>query len=380
MEERVESPSISILDYLGEVEDPRKSINRKYRIDEILFVSLCAMLAGAEGYTDMESFGQSRKDWFCKHLPFKEGIPSHDTIRRLFCLLDGQSFLQTLVNWTESIRDNVSAEVVAIDGKSLRRTGKTKDKILHVVNAWAARNRMVLGQLKVDGKSNEITAIPELIGMLELSGCIVTLDAMGTQKNIAKEIHEADADYVLCLKDNHPTAYEEITSFLDDAIEKAEDHLSYDEDYDKGHRRIETRKAWITENIQWFADRKEWENLRSVGIIESTRDINGEKTVQRRYYLSSLPADAKVFSKAVRTHWRVENSLHWVLDVSLNEDQSRARTENAAQNLSLLRKWCINLFHQPIEHPVKSIRARQKMAAWDMNYLVKLLSASTKFA
>jgi predicted transposase YbfD/YdcC len=288
------------------------------------------------------------------------GIASHDTFRRVFCLIKPEVFVECLVNWTEAIREKVNAEVVAIDGKSLRRTGKSKESIVHLVSAWAASNRLVLGQLKVDEKSNEITAVPELLRMLELSGCIVTTDAMGAQKNIAKEISEADADYVLALKGNQSKAHEEIRSFLDEAIARKESHLDCWEQADKDHGRIETRRARIIEKLDWFEDKGKWEKLRSVGVIESIRQSGGKTSTERRYFLTSLPAQAKAFARAVRSHWQIENNLHWVLDVSLQEDQSRARCGFAAENLALLRKIALNLLRQDSSHP----RKVSKAASW----------------
>lgn len=365
--------NITISDYFGEIEDPRMDRNKKHLLSEILFIALCSILVGGEHFTDMVVFGQTKKDWLKRYLQLPNGIPSHDTFRRVFCLLKPEHFNQTLVEWTQKLREQSGGEVVAIDGKSLRRTGKTKEDIVHVVSAWAQTNRLVLGQLKVDEKSNEITAVPKLLRMLELSGCIVTLDAMGTQKNIAKEIHEADADYVLALKGNHGTAHQEVKSFIDDAIAQKHAHLKSIESVEKDHGRIETRRAWITEEIDWFADGKQWENLKSFGAVELKRETPSETTTERRYFLTSLPADVKNFARAVRGHWGIENSLHWVLDVSLNEDQSRSRTDNAAENLATLRKIALNSLRKESSQPKKSIKAKRLSAALNQDYLAKLL-------
>lgn len=366
--------SLSIMDYFGEIEDPRMDRNKKHLLSEVLFIALCSMLVGGQNFTDMEEFGCHKEPWLRKFLKLENGTPSHDTFRRVFCLVRPEQFIHCLVQWTETIREQVAWEVVAIDGKSLRRTGKTKESIVHVVSAWASTNRLVLGQIKVDDKSNEITAVPHLLRMLELSGCIVTLDAMGTQKQIAKEISEADADYVLCLKGNHSKAHEEIKAFLDDAIARSEEHLDYWEKIEKDHGRIETRRAWISDNLQWFEDKSKWENLRSVGVIESTRLIGDKTTTERRYFLCSLPAQAKAFAQAARSHWGIENSLHWVLDVSLQEDQSRVRSGYAAESLALLRKITLNLLRKCPEMKGKSIRAKQLIAAMNESYLEMLLA------
>jgi len=288
-------------------------------------------------------------------------------------LMDPGKFHECFVRWTEAVRERVSGEIVAIDGKSLRRTDKDKESMVHLVSAWASANRLVLGQLPVASKSNEITAVPELLRMLELTGCIVTTDAMGTQKNIAKEIHEADADYVLCLKGNHGTAHKEVATFLDEAITLNPSHLQSYQSTEKDHGRLETRRYWISGKIDWFADRNQWENLRSVGVVEARREIGDTVSVERRYFLCSIAPDAKTFARAVREHWGIENSLHWVLDVNLQEDQSRVRTRYAAQNLALLRKLALNLIRKDTSQKKTSLRSRRKIAAWSSQYLETLL-------
>jgi predicted transposase YbfD/YdcC len=372
------TPSIQILDYFGTIEDPRRTLHKQHHLDELLFIALCSLLAGGESFTEMAAFGEAREAWLRQFLRLPNGIPSHDTFRRVFGLLKPDAFVTCLVEWTQALRTQVAGEVVAIDGKSLRRSGRTKDTMAHLVSAWACTNRLVLGQLQVDGKSNEITAIPPLLRILELTGCIVTIDAMGCQKDIAKEIHEADADYVLALKGNQGTTHAEVQSFLDDAITRREPHLhGHDSGAEKDHGRLETRRYWISDQLDWFADRDQWENLRSVGVVESTRDLNGQTTTERRYFLTSLPPDAKVFAHAVRAHWGIENQLHWVLDVSLQEDQSRVRAGHAAANLALLRKWALNLLRLDTTKPGKSIRLRRLLAAMDVNYLRALLASKS---
>ncbi len=331
------------------------------------------MLIGGETFEDMVTFGESREEWLREFIGLEHGIPSHDTFRRVFCLIKPERFVESVIEWTESIRERVSGEIVAIDGKSLRRTANSKGEMVHLVSAWASTNRLVLGQLRVADKSNEITAIPKLLRMLELTGCIVPLDAMGTQKNIAKEISEADADYVLALKGNHSLAHEEVKSFLDDAIERREAHLDTHTTVEKGHGRIETRTYWISEKLDWFAGKSDWEKLRSVGVVESRRDIGEQSAVERRYFLCSIAPNAKSFAKAVREHWGIENNLHWVLDVSLQEDQSRARTGYAAENLALLRKLTLNLLRKEPSHKRKSAKGRQLIAAVDPSYLATVL-------
>jgi predicted transposase YbfD/YdcC len=367
------SSSLSLITIIRELPDPRVERTRLHRFEDLLLIALCALLCGAESFEDMELFGGAKYEWFSSFLELPHGIPSHDTFNRLFAALDSQKFLEAFMRWTQSLRVTLSQEVVAIDGKALRRAIDAGQSPKVIVNAWAAGNGLVLGQRKVEDKSNEITAVPELLRTLELAGCIVTLDAMGCQKQIAREIREADAEYVLALKGNHGTAHREIQSYLDEAILRQDAQLHFHEQVDKGHGRLEIRRCWQSEQIAWFADRALWEGLRSVAVIEAVREINGRASTERRYYLSSLPADAARLNQVVRSHWEVENQLHWVLDVVFNEDQSRARTKNAAENLATLRRWSLNLLKADRLKAKSSLKGRRKAAGWDNSYLLHLL-------
>lgn len=291
------------------------------------------------------------------------------------------------MRWTQSLREAIDREIVAIDGKALRHAREAGGDIRYIVNAWAGANRLILGQLKVPDKTNEITAVPTLLRALELTGCIVTTDAMGCQKKIAREIIEADADYVLALKGNHETVHEEVASFLDHEIAR---HAAPAppgmtgapapavtfatlETADKGHGRLEIRRYYQSTDLGWFADLDEWEGLKSVGMVESIREIKGVQSIERRYYLSSLPLDVAQFAGAVRDHWGVENSCHWVLDVVMREDQSRARTGDAAENLATLRRMAINLLNRE-KTKKRGIKGKQLNASWDHSYLLRLLN------
>ena len=280
----------------------------------------------------------------------------------------------------------MAGEIVALDGKALRRARKPGQSARYLVSAWASQNGLVLGQLKVADKSNEITAVPQLLRALELAGCIVTVDAMGCQKTIAKEIIEADAHYVMALKGNQETAQEEVKSFLDDAIQQHEQAairkrgpkpspaLVYLETVEKDHGRWERRRYWQSEDLKWFADLDLWEGLRSVGVVESVRQVGDQApTVERRYYLSSLPQGIETFARAVRGHWGVENQVHWVLDVQFNEDQSRARTGHAAENLATLRRLALNLLRRE-KTQQRGIKGKQRNAGWNHDYLLRLLA------
>lgn len=368
--------STSLVEHFSIIVDPRIERTKEHKLIDILTISLCAMLCGADSFVDFEEFGEAKRDWLATFLELPGGIPSHDTFRRVFAMIDPAEFSECFRNWTESLRTAIPAEIVAIDGKTLRRSHhRTLGKgPIHMVSAWATENAMVLGQVKVDEKSNEITAIPELLRTLELTGCIVTIDAMGCQKSIATEICNADADYVLALKGNHGTLHAEVKSAFEDAHARGFLGVPHTvaSTVEKDHGRIETRKYWITDKIGWLADRAEWEGLRSIGMVEAIREINGKATTERRYFITSIAPDAAQFARAVRGHWAIENTLHWTLDVTFGEDQCRVRTGYAAQNLALLRHLSLNLLKAE-NSKKRSIKSKQKRAGWDNAYLLALL-------
>lgn len=380
-----EHPTLSLVAHFKDLSDPRIDRTKDHALIDVLVIAVCTLLCGGEGFNDMEDFGKAKEEWFRTFLTLTNGIPSHDTFNRVFAALDPKGFLECFLRWTQSLRQAIQKEIVAVDGKALRRAMNKKENLKYVVSAWAESNSLVLGQLKVSDKSNEITAVPELLRVLELSGCIVTLDAMGCQKKIAKEIIEADADYVLALKGNQETVHEEVKSFLDATIVQAQSprpagapvpkaaaKLAQVKTVEKDHGRIETRHYYQSDQLRWFADLDKWEGLKSVGVVESTREIDGVKTVERRYYLSSLPLNVGLFARAVRSHWGVENKLHWVMDVCFNEDQSRVRTGHAAENLATLRRLALNMLKKETTKR-RGIKGKQLNASWDHSYLLRLL-------
>ena len=371
----------SIVECFGGLPDPRIDRTREHKLVDILVIGLCSLLTGGEGFTDMHVFGRAKRDWLQNFLELPGAIPSHDTFNRVFSAIDPQAFLECFVQWVQEICPALAGDVVAIDGKALRRALNEGASIPYIVSAWASQNGLVLGQVKVDDKSNEITAIPELLRVLELKGCIVTIDAMGCQKEIAAQIADKKADYVLALKGNHPTVHEEIKEFFTDAVPPcalqaaqtaAPGTMDSFKTLGKDHGRTETRRFgesqpnryWQSTDIDWFEDKKLWKQLRSVGMVESIRSVKGKNTIERRYYLSSLPLDARTFAAAVRGHW--------TLDVTFREDQSRARTKNAAQNLATLRRIALNLIKR---NPHTKVSQRQKriLAALDTSFLEQLL-------
>ena len=317
----------------------------------------------------------------CQHyLDLPNGIPSHDTFGRVFARLDAEQFENCFIDWVRAVSDVVEGQIVAIDGKTIRRShdrfiGKSA---IHMVNAWASANRLILGQTKVDERSNEITAIPELLRVLDVSGCIVTIDAMGCQKDVATTIISQNADYVLALKRNQPELYQDVKDTFEQARRDGFANLKHDfyQTVDKGHGRIETRRCWAisdSAHINYVNDRQQWSNLTSLVMVESERLVEGQTSVKTRYYISSLPNRAEVLLGAVRGHWGIENSVHWVLDVTFGEDNSRVRKGNASENLSILRRFALNLLKRETTSK-SSIAAKRKRAGWDTDYLRTVLS------
>jgi predicted transposase YbfD/YdcC len=365
---------VGLITILEEVPDPRVAATVDHDLPDILTIALCTMLCGGDSFYDMEEFGEVRRDWLKTFLRLRNGAPKHDTYNRIFQALDPERFSDCLSRWTQSVRAVLGGEVVALDGKAMRRALKKGEDPRVIVSAWATESGLLLGQRKVKDKSNEITAVPELLRALELAGCIVTADALHCQRNTAKEIKEADAEYVLALKGNQGTAFTEVKTFLDEAIARKETHLVTLETTDKEHGRLEVRRYWQTEKLDWFADRKEWEGLKSVGVVEARRTVGGKESVERRYYLSSLSNDAGKFAKAARGHWGIENSLHWVLDVVFGEDDSRARSGYAAENLAATRRLAVNLLRRD-KTCKRSVKGKLLRAAIDPHYLKLILSS-----
>jgi predicted transposase YbfD/YdcC len=375
-------PLEAIEEHFGQVTDPRLDRTKEHKLIDIITIALCAVICGAEGWTDIESFGNSKLTWLKTFLELPNGIPSHDTFGRVFSLLDAGQFQKAFYEWVWAINEIVQGQIINIDGK---RLGGSGDKVLgkraiYMVSAWAEENELVLGQRKVDEKSNEITAIPELLKMLAISGCIVTIDAIGTQTQIAQTIREAQADYVLSVKENQGHLFEDISVLF--AVDQADNFkyasFEHHQTVNKGHGRIEIRECWSTSDpayLNLIRGNENWIGLQSITMVASTRILAGKETKTLRYYISSLPSDAKRLLHIVRRHWAIENELHWVLDVALNEDHSRVRTDQAPENLAVLRHMALNLLKQ--EKTAKGgIHAKQLQAAWNDDYLLKVLSVA----
>ncbi len=363
-------PIISLVDYFADLPDPRFDRRKRHCLTDILCITICAVICGAQHWTQVEQFGSAKEAWFRTFLTLENGIPSHDTFGTVFAVLNPVEFEKRFILWVEALAQHSVGDIISVDGKALRHSfdRASSKAAIHMVSAFSDANEMVLGQLKVDDKSNEITAVPELLKLLVLEGAIVTTDALNCQKNIAKTIIERGADYVLALKENHPNLYADVELYF--KTPKAECQ-STDLEVEKDHGRLETRRYWMSNQIEWLESKSEWENLHAIGMVESTRELNGEKSLERRYYLTSV-THIKDFARAVRRHWSVENKLHWILDVAFKEDLSRIRVHNAAENFSILRRIALNLLKQ--EKTLKiGIESKRLRAGWDHDYLLKIL-------
>jgi len=371
------SVSPSLLEYFADLPDPRIERCKRHQLLDIMAIAILATICGAEHFTEMEEFGLAKEAWLRTFLELPHGIPSHDTFARVFAQLKPAAFQDCFVRWVRAVMTQTVGEVVAIDGKTARRSHNRAagQGALELVSAWATRNRLVLGQVKVDEASNEITAVPQLLRLLALKGCIVTLDAINTQKDTAAEIRQQGADYVLALKENHPTLYAEVVEFFSAVREDRTLNftISTTQTVDGEHGRIETRRYWSVNAPDWLTGFADWRDLQSLILVEATREIKDQSTTVQRYYLSSLAPDAERAASAVRGHWGVENSLHWVLDVVFREDDSRVRIGHAQENLALVRKITHNLLQQ--EQTLKrGVKTKRFKAALDEAYLLKVLN------
>jgi predicted transposase YbfD/YdcC len=372
--------SSSIGKYFANLEDPRVERTKRHSLLDILVIAICAVICGADNWEEVQLFGEAKEAWFKSFLELPNGIPSHDTFWRVFARLNPQQFQESFVGWIMAVSEVTRGQVIAIDGKTLRRSHDQQlgRGAIDMVSAWAAENRLVLGQVKVDDKSNEITAIPELLRVLEVSGCIITIDAMGCQKEIAQAIVAQEADYVLALKENHGRLYEDVVKLFDDL--QASGGKAYPasqaQTVNKGHGRLETRTCTVIaqrEILMQLRSAPDWSGLQSVVKVHTRRQVGEEVSEKDRYFISSLNREAGELLHIVRTHWSIENELHWVLDIAFREDESRIRKDHGPENFAVLRHIALNLVKQEKTQKA-SVKGKRLKAGWDEAYLLKILS------
>lgn len=365
-----------LLDYFQDLQDPRWDRYKLHKFSDILFIAICASICGADGWEDIEEFAHAKEDWLRGYLELPNGMPSDDTFRRVISRINPEAFETCFRHWVASVVEETTGELISIDGKTLRGSYDHDDEkaALCMVSAWASANGLIMAQERVAEKSNEITAIPVLLSALELSGCLVTIDAMGTQREIAQQITDQRGQYVLALKSNHPTLYEDVRTFFEEAQATQFQGIAHDyvEHTDGGHGRIEVRRCWAVGDVAWLRHQDRWAGLRTLVLVESRRIVGTEESLDRRYYIASAPTDAVSLLAAVRGHWGIENRVHWVLDVSFGEDGSRIRKDHGAANMSLLRRLTLNLIRR--EPSKGSLKGKRKRAGWDNRFLEKVLT------
>lgn len=363
----------SFVSHFSDVKDPRIDRTKKHSLMNILIIALCAFIADAENFEDVEEFGEQHLDWFQSFLDLPHGIPSHDTFERVFSRLDPNQLQDAFTRWMQALHGSLEGQRVAIDGKTLRRSfdTATAGSALHLVSAWATETGLALGQCGIDKKSNEITAIPKLLDMLRLRGAIVSIDAMGCQKDIAAAIRAKQADYVLAVKKNQPTLFEHIEFIFKEADRRPGIVDDACQTLDKGHGRIETRTYQTIFDLSLVPEAQQWPGAKCVGRVISVRDMNGKTTAETRYYISSCTGSAAEFGRSVRSHWGIENGLHWVMDMTFGEDRSRTRKDYGPENLAVLRRITLNLLKKDTSKG--SLRRKRKRAAWNREFLLKTL-------
>lgn len=368
----------TVLNHFAMLPDPRVDRTKRHTLGDMVAIAVCAVVCGADSWTEVEQFGKAKEGWFTTFLNLPHGIPSHDTFGRVFSAINPEAFEGCFLKWTAALTRSSGGQLIAIDGKTLRRSFRSADRkaSIHMISAWCEVNHLVLGQLATEAKSNEITAIPKLLKLLDLTDAIVTIDAMGCQKAIAQQIVDQGGDYVLGLKGNQGTLHRRVERLFDEALTGgwAGVRYGYHETIEKDHGRIETRRLWCTDQIDWVRACHRWPGLRSLICVDSQRAIDGRTSTERRYYISSLDSRCpRLLADAIRGHWGIENRLHWSLDISFREDESRIRQRHGAENFSRLRRIALNLLKQDRSTKI-GIKAKRLKAGWDENYLLNVLT------
>jgi len=351
--------------HFSEVDDPRSSRNQLHNFITLIGTTFCALLSGIDSFSGIQDFVESHFKELGKYFAFPNGVPSHDTYQRLWDNISPEQFYKSFQKFTESLKV-MASDIVSIDGKTIRNSGK--EKPFHIVSAWCKSNQLVLGQEKVDSKSNEVSAIPKLLELLDIKDCIVTIDAMGAQRNICKQIIEKQGDYFIALKGNQGNLHKDVIEYFEDP--ELLNTCLVNEDNDKGHGRIEQRIAYVTDQIDWLQDIHKWPGLKSIGMVRSKVIRKGKETNETRYYISSLAANARRTNEVARSHWEIENKLHWKLDVVFNEDKACFRNDNATQNMDILRKWALNILHKAKTKPDQSIKSVMRKNLMSVKHLV----------
>jgi predicted transposase YbfD/YdcC len=403
------SPPVSLFRHFSDLPDPRIDRTKRHKLIDVIGVSICAVICGADGWAAIEEYGQAKETWLRDFFELPHGIPSDDTFRRVLTCVSPTQFQDRFMNWVQAISTRMAGHVVPIDGKTVRRSYDRGDHkaAIHMISAWASADHLVLGQRKTDAKSNEITAIPDLLELLALEGCIVTIDAMGCQTTIASQIVDQGGEYVLALKENQEQTYQAVVAFFDQvhgpkpgasspspppekpqpldlkqqqerARRQAQQQHAWSqattayETVDGEHGRIEIRRYWQVADLSWCEERSRWKHLQSIGMVEAERHVADQVSIERRYYLSSLAPDITRFAQAIRSHWGIENSLHWVLDMTFHEDACRIRNGSAPENFTVLRHIAVNLLNRD-PSDTRSLAMKRRRAGWDNTYLAQIL-------
>jgi predicted transposase YbfD/YdcC len=359
--------------YFTDIPDPRRTTrNKLHKLDDIVMLTLCAVICGCEDWVSIEDFGCENEDWLREFLDLANGIPSHDTLSDVFGRIDREAFEKAFANWMQAGLPELAGRHISIDGKTLRRSRNAGELAPHLLSAFVTQERLALAVRTVKEKANEITAIPEVLAQLELRGAVVSIDAMGCQKSIAQDIRHRRADYVLTLKDNHPKLCEAVSGWF--AVPANTACIEGIGSTEKAHGRLENREVLVCTDLDWLAQKSEWAGLSAVVMVRSSREVAGKRSDERRYYLSSLKEGAQI-AEVIRHHWAIENSQHWVLDVQFGEDAHRAREKNSAANLAVIRRAALNLLRQD-SHDKKSIRRRKMRAMSNLDYRREILFGS----